>query len=160
MDPFNKDNKTTENSAASIPATPTPAVASPMPTSPAGPVTAPPATTPTSSVSVAPTLGKPTTDAPATAVPTGHVEKSNKMLYLFIGLLLVILIGLIGLFFYNQMYQAKAAESKIVIPTTEQVSPTVVIPTYASQEEQDVMGVDVGSVDSQLNIIEKDVNKM
>lgn len=166
MDPFSKN---TTNPTTSTPDAPPAgaAPASPMPQSSAEPVTptptAPPSmsATPAPTTSVAPVLGNSAASASAAApMQTGHVEKSNKLLYLFIGLLLVILVGLIGLFFYNQMYAATAAENKIVVPTTMQATPTVVVPTYASEEEKEVMGVEVGEVGSQLKIIEEDVNKL
>lgn len=154
MDPFNKENKTpaSTTNAVTNPAVTAPASETVVPTAPAIP------TVPVASTTVAPVLGKPAEASPA--VQTGHVEKSNKLLYLFIGLLLVILLGLIGLFFYNQLSDATAAENSIEIPTTIPVTPTVVIPTYASEEEKEVMGVEVGAVESQLNIIEQDVNKL
>lgn len=95
-------------------------------------------------------------------MPTGSVEKkSNALLYIFIGVLIIVLIALMGLFFYNRLAETTSAENKIVVPTTEPMAtPTVVIPTYSSQEEKDAMGVDVGGVDSQLQIIEQDINKL
>lgn len=95
-------------------------------------------------------------------VQTGSVEKkSNVLLYIFIGVLIIVLITLMGLFFYNRLSETTSAENKIIVPTSEPLAtPTVVIPTYSSQEEKDAMGVEVGGVDSQLQIIEQDINKL
>ena len=93
----------------------------------------------------------------------GHVEtKSNMLLYIMIGLLLLILIALSGLFFYRQFAAATNAPIKetVTVPTQPPVTPTIVVPTYSSPEETDVMGVDVGDVDSQLKIIQDDINKL
>ncbi|CAN5118726.1 hypothetical protein BH09PAT2_BH09PAT2_09600 [soil metagenome] len=153
MDPLNNDSNQVSPSPVSSPDTATP---------------------PTTSISsqpprvvsvVTPTTTPPQTNPPQTnPMQMGHVEKSSKLLYGFIGLLLLILIALIGLFFYNRFSAATSAKeniNNIVVATTEpQATPTVIIPTYGSQEEKDVMGVEVGDVDSQLNIIEKDTNKL
>ncbi len=143
MDPINKDSNT-QASSSSQP-------------------TAPVATNPVSTPQMPPqnTVVTPGADTPP--IQTGRVEKSNSnvLIYLFIGVLIVILLGLMGLFFYNRLSAATSAESKIVVPTTEpKATPTVVIPTYSSAEEKEVMGVEVGAVDSQLNIIENDMNKL
>lgn len=95
-------------------------------------------------------------------IQTGSVEKkSNALLYVFIAVLIIVLLALMGLFFYNRLSETTSAENKIVVPTTEPMStPTVVIPTYSSPEEKDAMGVEIGGVDSQLQIIEQDINKL
>ncbi len=160
MDPFNKDTNTSTNPIASAPTTPAPTI-------PTANFSAPPSTTPVvdSAAQFANNAVPPMTTTPPAmgmnTVQTGHVEKSSKLLYAFIGVLLLILIALIGLFFYNQLSDATTAENEINVPTTlPQASPTVVVPTYASEEETEVMGVDVGAVDSQLQIIEKDINQL
>ncbi len=126
------------------------------------PPTQNPVVTPVTPVTPAtPTMMPPSMPPETPPMQTGHVEKSHKMLYLIIGVLLLILIALAGLFFYNQISNVTSAENNIVVPTAgPDIRPSIVIPTYASEEETEVMGVEVGAVDSQLNIIENDVNKL
>lgn len=144
-----------ETKTVTPPTVEAPVATSPEPVSPVVPATPVEPAKPIDMSSVA---------TPAPAVPmdqtAGVKTKSNNMIYIVIAILIAILLGLAGLFFYRQFSSATNKQAEINVPTPVAATPTIVVPTYASPEEKDVMGIDVGNVDSQLKIIEDDVKKL
>jgi len=135
---------------------PTPVAPAVSPAEPKEPaVTEAPAATKTPDMSVEPT--------PQPVAPDmGYTEtKSSKLVYILVAVLLVILLSLVGLFFYKQMMTVPSETQ--LSPTPAQVSPTeVVSPTVtpANEEEADLQQIDIPDVDQDLQQIESDLNKL
>ena len=101
--------------------------------------------------------------APQPMAPdVGYTEtKSSKLVYILVGLLLVILLSLVGLFFYKQMTSAPAETQ--ISPSPVQTSPTVAVSptvTPANEEEADLQQIDIPDVDQDLQQIESDLNQL
>lgn len=100
--------------------------------------------------------------APQPMPDVGYTEtKSSKLVYILVGLLLVILLSLVGLFFYKQM--AGTSAETLVSPTPVQVSPTDVISptvTPVNEEEAALQQIDIPDIDQDLQQIESDVDQL
>ncbi len=148
--------KTPEPSTETTPVAADPAVTSEAPAAPAES----PAETQASVGTTADTSVEP---VPQPVSPdVGYTEtKSSKLVYILVGLLLVILLSLVGLFFYKQM-AAAPAETQIT-PSPVQVSPTVeVSPTVTpvNEEEADLQQIEIPDIDQDLQQIESDLDQL
>ncbi|QQS43297.1 hypothetical protein IPM65_03990 [Candidatus Roizmanbacteria bacterium] len=109
-----------------------------------------------------------TADTSAEPVPqpvypdVGYTEtKSSKLVYILVGLLLLILLSLVGLFFYKQMAAAPAetqiSPSPVQVSPTVEVSPTV---TPVNEEEADLQQIEIPDIDQDLQQIESDLDQL
>ncbi len=168
MDNQNKkeeQKKPESQDAAKAPETP---AAEPTPTTEPVPPAESPAVPAEPETPAAPAEAETATDMSAEPSPqpiapeVGYTEtKSNKLVYILVGILLVILLSLVGLFFYKQM-SAAPAETQIS-PSPVQVSPTdIVSPTAtpANEEEAALQQIDIPDIDQDLQQIESDVDQL
>lgn len=171
MDDQNKKDEQTKpeaNDAATTPeapsekkaVTPEPAAPAETPEAPVTPAEQDAPATPVTPEQPSDMSGEPVPQPMAPDV--GYTEtKSSKLVYILVGILLVILLSLVGLFFYKQM-TATPAESQLS-PTPAQVSPTsVVSPTVTpvNDEEAELQQIDIPDIDEDLQQIESDLNKL
>ena len=151
---------------------PAPAVAAPAsPTAATAPTAEIPAVTPavpvqpmTSPVESVPPVVPPTQDANAPQDPGFAQTKSHNMMFILIGIVILVLVSLVVLFFYRQFTTLTDPSAKVtpvpqvaVPPTTVPVSPTV---TPANAEEKELQSIDLGEVDTELTNIEKDLTDL
>lgn len=92
----------------------------------------------------------------------GYTEtKSSKLVYILVGLLLVILLSLVGLFFYKQMTtvpsDAQLSPSPAQVSPTSAISPTV---TPANDEEAELQQIDIPDIDEDLQQIDRDLEQL
>lgn len=128
-------------------------------TSPESPVAG--AAPATESEPVVPSDNPPT---PIPAVPdVGYTEtKSNKMIYILVFVLMVILFSLVGLFFYKQLTSSNSATQISPTPAmqvtpTDAVTPTV---TPVNDEEAELQQIEIPDIDRDLQEIETDLEQL
>jgi len=92
----------------------------------------------------------------------GYTEtKSNKLVYVLVFVLVVILLSLVGLFLYKQFVATTAPAAEVMMDepiAEEMISPTVVIssdPEVAALEE-----LDIPNLDTELENIDKDLGQL
>lgn len=87
----------------------------------------------------------------------GYTEtKSNKLLYIFVFVLVVVLLSLVGLFFYKQFTNTTAQ----VEPVVEE--PVAVSPTSApATEEESVLNqIEIPDLNQELSDVQKDIEQL
>jgi len=135
---------------------PTPAVEPMTPTAPTTSMEASQSPTPTSPMPV----GSPDKNTSDNSPDPGYTEtKSNKLLYVLVFILVVILISLAGLFLYKQFLTNTTETAQPVAETTPAENPTIT-PGSANDEEAAVKGLEVPDIDKELQDINLDVNQL
>lgn len=153
MDPNKTDKPETPADATVVPVVP--------------PVT-PPTTSPEAIGQVIPAEPTPEAAPPAVIPPTPEVKssggdefgyaetKSNKLLYIFVFVLVVVLLSLVGLFFYKQ-YMNTTTQVEPVIKEPVEASPTS---APAIEEESELNQIEVPDIDQELSDIQKDIEQL
>lgn len=116
---------------------------------------APPVTPPTPetpSGEVAPDAGSSVGD------DFGYTEtKSNKLLYIFVFVLVVVLLSLVGLFFYKQYTNTTSPQQAEEVQPSLAVSPTT---EPKSEEAVELDQIEIPDLDTELQDIEKDIEQL
>lgn len=90
----------------------------------------------------------------------GYTEtKSNKLLYVLVFILVVILLSLAGLFLYKQFLTSTSESAQPVAEVTSSENPTIT-PGAANEEEAEVRGLDIPDVNKELQDVNLDVNQL
>jgi hypothetical protein len=136
----------------------------PVPDVPAADLPQSPVTPPEQPITPAvPESVLPPEDASA-AIPApadvGYTEtESNKLVYVFIGVLVVILLSLVGLFFYKQ-YTGNPSASVTPTPVLDKAVEESSTVTPVNAEESDAQGIDIPDVDEELKEIDTDLKAL
>ncbi|MDP4011223.1 MAG: hypothetical protein Q8P72_03275 [Candidatus Roizmanbacteria bacterium] len=165
MDPTKTDKPETPTDATVAPVVPP---VTPPTTNPEAVIDIPKVTTPEPIAQVIPSESTPEVVPPADIPPTPEVKspegdqfgytetKSNKLLYVFVFVLVVVLLSLVGLFFYKQYMNTTAQVEPVVEPTVA-VSPTV---APATEEETELNQIEIPNLDQEMQDINKDIEQL
>lgn len=140
MDPLNTEKPV--NKDAEAPKVDAPQVVSPD--APGGPVVVPDQTD---------------VSTPASGDNFGYTEtKSNKLLYIFIFVLVVVLLSLVGLFFYKQFTSTTSDETSQGVSPTVAVSPVVTEPV--TEEDAELDQIEIPDLDQEMQDINEDIEQL
>ncbi|PIZ64249.1 hypothetical protein CO051_01005 [Candidatus Roizmanbacteria bacterium CG_4_9_14_0_2_um_filter_39_13] len=165
MDPTKTDKPETPTDATVAPVVPP---VTPPTTSPEAGIEIPNAPAPEPIAQVIPSESTPEVVPPADIPPTPEVKspegdqfgytetKSNKLLYVFVFVLVVVLLSLVGLFFYKQYMNTTAQVEPVVEPTVA-VSPTS---APATEEESELNQIEIPDLDQEMQDINKDIEQL
>lgn len=96
--------------------------------------------------------------APASGDNFGYTEtKSNKFLHIFIFVLVVVLLSLVGLFFYKQFTSTTSDKTNQGVAPTVAVSP-VVEPT--TEEDAELDQIEIPDLDQEMQDINEDIEQL
>ena len=101
------------------------------------------------------------TDAstPSSGDNYGYTEtKSNKLLHIFIFVLVVVLLSLVGLFFYKQFTSTTSDKASQVVAPTVAVSPVVTEPV--TEEDAELDQIEIPNLDQELQDINADMEQL
>jgi len=119
----------------------------------------------TPAATVSPEAPKPTTVAPADASTTpsgddsGYTEtKSNKLLYIFVFVLVVVFLSLVGLFFYKQFTSTTSDKAIQDVAPTVAVSPVISEPV--TEEDAELDQIEIPNLDQELQDINADMEQL
>jgi len=120
----------------------------------------------TSVTTVDTTVSSPETMTPDTTVPTSETPvasdeytetKSNKLIYIFVFVLVVILLSLVGLFFYKQYLNTTGSSNTPTAQPTIVASPSVLPST---EEETELNQIEIPDLDQELQDVEEDIEQL
>ncbi|PIZ62866.1 hypothetical protein COY16_03325 [Candidatus Roizmanbacteria bacterium CG_4_10_14_0_2_um_filter_39_13] len=88
----------------------------------------------------------------------GYTEtKSNKLLYIFVFVLVVVLLSLVGLFFYKQFTSTTAGQPVQEVAPTVAESPAA---EPATEEEAELDQIEIPDLDQELQDINTDIEQL
>ncbi len=167
---------TTPPAVESTPTTtaPTPSTSTTETTAPSSSFSDPMSTTPTTpdAYSSAPSTdsgltppAQPPIQDPTTPQDPGYAQtKSHNMMFIIIGIVVLVIISLVVLFFYRQFTgmiggadDVTPSPVAVTSPTEPPVSPTV---TPVNEEEAELQQIDLSPIDESLDDIEKDIGDL
>lgn len=96
---------------------------------------------------------------PASGDNFGYTEtKSNKLLYIFIFVLVVVLLSLVGLFFYKQFTSTTSDKTSQGVSPTVAVSPVVTEPV--TEEDAELDQIEIPDLDQEMQDINEDIEQL